>query len=767
MSISAPRSPRPDRSQDAATLIVLLGLEDGSAPTIDDEVDYLIPQRIGIYANGGRDDVMTFSYDMERAEARLVDTTTPIGFHRQIEVRMLDEDDEPTKILAWGFIARQPQVINDTSEKVDLEVRLDQHVFGEPLTDYPTWDAVAATHLNVQLPLVFNPEIDEIVEGNCSDMQKEPPEGVEPDDFDGDFHYLIDPESVRTEAARTMQEQEASLWTLPQAVHMLCWHMNPDEEYIKNPSLADLETELAGRTALIKNVEIPLGAFLPAALDVLLLPAEYGWHLTHELVEDEESEDDDAEKLRETRMRFYKRGSGAHKRLHMQRPGETKDLKKTNVDEFAATYSIVDLANRAEVYGAFQKREDTFILQKGWDEADDELDLADLEKDQPTAIEKPFVGRKWVLNEAGDYIGRRAEIIVAFDVSNLFSFDEECSFRRRKFHQCLSQTCAYDAETENPAAFAERESNGFRVDWFNHDAGIAATAWVSATRYYIGQVISHSGSIYVATADTLGLFPPPTSAWEYVGLVAPPTWSSVATYALDDEVTYLTIRYRSLQGSNFNENPSSRPTWWTNIEADLVGGEWQKVKWPFSILAKECGIMFEGPTPPEALWQYMLEEPDLARVRITATILGDRRITGIAERRDQSPNGLNLTLVLDLGENFQDSAVHSQSLFEASESIARDDQEAIDEYAETVRDIEDAAQISCSVRLEGIEHAEYEFGDLIEKVEGRNLSLDGYTPATGAVTPRRPQVVGFNYLVAGGQHLELLLESFKQERPEV
>lgn len=741
MSISAPSNPRGRQKQSAAKLIVLLGPTDGSAPSVDDEVDYLIPQRIGIYANGGRDDVMTFNYDLKKSESRLIDTTTPVGYHRQIEVRMLDEDDEPTRVLAWGFIARQPQTINDASEKVEIEARLDQHVFGGPLTDYPTWDTVSDAQIDVQRGLVFNPEIDEEIKPNCSDKQHDL---ADPEDED-DFYYVLDPESARTTPARFMQDQTPGLWTLPRAVHMLCWHLNPDEDYIKNPSLEDLEDVLSDRDDLIKNVDIPFGLWLPAALDALLIPAEYGWQLVHSLNSDDE---------RETRMRFYKRGSGITKQLHMQRPGETKDLKGTNVDEFSATYSIVDLANRIECYGDYVKKEDTFELVKGWSDDDDSLDLAALEKDQPDAIAKPFVGRKWILNEAGDYNDTRTEITEAFDLSDVF--DITTPYRRRKFERCLSQHTDAD----------DKESNGYRVDWFNHNAAAAAVAWSSTLKVTAGQVVSYSSYLYLALADSLNSAPPGAS-WQEIGWVAVSSWDSGTTYNDGDQATYSGIRYRAKNGPHTNYIPPSSPNEWENMEADLVGGAWQKVKWPFSVLEKECGILFEGPTPPDALWNYMLAEPEKARVRITATVRGDSRLTGIATRRSQSPNGLNIALVLNVRDKFQNSEVRPGSLFASSASIARNDQTAINTYAETVRNIEDAAQVGCSIRLEGVDHDEYQIGDLIDKVDGRNLSLDGYVASAGSVTPRRPQVIGFNYLVAGGQRVELLLESFKQERPEV
>ncbi len=44
--------------------------------------------------------------------------------------------------------------------------------------------------------------------------------------------------------------------------------------------------------------------------------------------------------------------------------------------------------------------------------------------------------------------------------------------------------------------------------------------------------------------------------------VVAPTWSNATTYSLGQKVTYLTVTYQSLAGSNLNHVPSSSPTWW-------------------------------------------------------------------------------------------------------------------------------------------------------------------------------------------------------------
>ena len=158
-----------------------------------------------------------------------------------------------------------------------------------------------------------------------------------------------------------------------------------------------------------------------------------------------------------------------------------------------------------------------------------------------------------------------------------------------------------------------------------------------------------------------------------------------------------------------------------------------------------------------------LAPASLARVRITATIEGDERVTGIATRQSTSANGLDMTLVLDVSDKFQCSKVNAiahPSIFASSPTEASDDTAAILSYAQSVQAIEDVLRLDASLSLEGCYHPEILIGDTIPTLRGRNLSLY-LTPAK-----RAPQVVGFVFNFQE-QSCELLLESFRRERPQI
>jgi hypothetical protein len=160
-------------------------------------------------------------------------------------------------------------------------------------------------------------------------------------------------------------------------------------------------------------------------------------------------------------------------------------------------------------------------------------------------------------------------------------------------------------------------------------------------------------------------------------------------------------------------------------------------------------------------------------MRVTATVEGDTRISYSANRRDSSPNGRDIELVLDMPTKFFDRQLMKTgplaSVLNGAPNTGtpdeKDDSTKIQKYAEEVQKTEDCAEVSVSVTLHGADHPEYEIGKLIDKVDGRNLSLDANKPDEGE--PRRLQIVGYNLHLDGQQRMELLLETFVLERGDL
>ena len=175
----------------------------------------------------------------------------------------------------------------------------------------------------------------------------------------------------------------------------------------------------------------------------------------------------------------------------------------------------------------------------------------------------------------------------------------------------------------------------------------------------------------------------------------------------------------------------------------------------WNLLEHEMGIYFDGDIPPDDL--RLLDQD--ARVRITACVESDIRDEAIATRRDESPNAANIELVLDVSDRFFDRKRAIEAPYASvlsGPADTRDDHDALVEYASKVREIEDAARISATITLRGIETA-YEIGQLVRKVDGRNISLNQFSDTVEA--KRYLQIVAVEWDMVA-QSTTLTVETF-------
>lgn len=184
-------------------------------------------------------------------------------------------------------------------------------------------------------------------------------------------------------------------------------------------------------------------------------------------------------------------------------------------------------------------------------------------------------------------------------------------------------------------------------------------------------------------------------------------------------------------------------------------GEWRDVlttpNSTFVVLERECGILFTGHTPPDELHARGYNDLSGARVRITACLRADQRLSHTATRSALSPNGNDVPLVVLAEDRFHKRvrlvdgdhrSRYADLLGAQSDADETDDTTKIQAYAEKLRDQEQAARVSPVVRLEGF-HSEYEIGDLITKIAGREIDFNENSPE-GATT-RFPQITSIEY----------------------
>lgn len=400
----------------------------------DESPDYRFAE-LSLGSGAGRLD--TAQFEIVQRDKGLSDAHTPTEFSRKVEIRTpprtKDEADAgvpDTTIFRGEFGICTAAWSEAGTERLNARARVEQWYFGEPITGYTVakYDDPDYLYRTMHDDVVFNPEIDEVIEGNRSDhfveITTDPPSTA----TDVPKRYVwLDPESSRTSAALGEIQQAKETWTLPQAVMSLCWLLNPDETYIKNPDYAALNKTCEDAPSVL-NVSIPRGVYLPTALDLLLNPLGFLWRI------DYVQKSDDADPpvyTTEMRIVVYKRGEGPEKTVTIQPWGQNKDIRKTNVRMAEVEYNIADTANIVKVYGGHLEVEGTFELKRAWTEADDALTADDLRKGEPIDGEadttsqydaKPHVWRKWVLNEGGDYNGTRSTvkpITFAFDVNSI------------------------------------------------------------------------------------------------------------------------------------------------------------------------------------------------------------------------------------------------------------------------------------------------------------------------------------------------------------
>lgn len=218
--------------------------------------------------------------------------------------------------------------------------------------------------------------------------------------------------------------------------------------------------------------------------------------------------------------------------------------------------------------------------------------------------------------------------------------------------------------------------------------------------------------------------------------------------------------------------------------SDYEGNRWVEISpeedptWACRVLESECGISFTGGMPPIELLDIYQSGQYFPRVRVTATIELD---TPIEETYSpSSPDGVVPMIVLvDAPDRFhsryyiddtQDAKIKKSIYKDRVDegelaSTKMDSTDAITAFALQAAQNWARATVAGTARLEGINHAtEYEIGDVIEKIEGHDLTLDG---GTGYGLQFYPQIVGISYVHQDGQWMTLSLGAQRRTEQQV
>ena len=197
--------------------------------------------------------------------------------------------------------------------------------------------------------------------------------------------------------------------------------------------------------------------------------------------------------------------------------------------------------------------------------------------------------------------------------------------------------------------------------------------------------------------------------------------------------------------------------------------QWEEIppEWACTILDDQIGVYFSGDTPPLEL----VNAGANARVRITGTIKGDKRVQSTSTRRNTSPNINTIKLFIDLSDRFHDRQVittgdyASEAATGGNGSDEQQNGEEMLDYLDDLQDIEDSAAIQAEFTLFGL-HFEYEIGDSIESIAGRDISLN--RNAEERKDKKYPQITAIRHLWQQ-QRTVLTLDTFDNiiEWPEI
>lgn len=751
---ASPMNPASPLSRPATRLAVLMGDAQGAPPAAADRVPWLSVSSITLGTGGRAPCEALLVVDLADAGVRYQDATAPYGHNRLIEIRKIGPTGDIDQLLAWGKIVSQGQELDSRRESLTIRMRLEWYL-AAPLrvTAMPYWDGrQPTTPKNARVNVtgcVFNPVLDDTLRGNRSSRTQSDA---------GDAFYFADPEGFETGLARSTQSQALDRWTPAQAVHRLCWSLNPDEEHLANPPLTLLEQWLGtSRDSLFRNVTIPVGATLYEALDLILQPLGFSWRLDFKGVPGQTV----------TRLVVFELGAGLRTALRLQRIGASIDAGQTDIDSAQVTYDIASHPNVIIGLSGVERRELTVQLRPDWAQAYDAVDhgrlLADVffQQDGPGRD----VGRKWILNEAGD--GQRAGTTFPNWPAGPVSLGPltesqavRCGMRmpltrRRRFHPCLTRS-EVDGQPVG--------DNGYVLRYPNHAGTPGAFPWSYGVLerecgiQIEGPIPRELWTAYqVHAAQGLPYYLELTASIEFdqrhvIRVERRPESVNGADVPL---VLDLSDRFgaRRVQGMGWHTLRDDGAGGWTT-SADSLNHSGLMQSRHYSARHDELMQVLPGPAgtaqlvarnsvptllPPLLPGQSVtVIDSDICEGRFTAKAITGNVIT-VEEAIDDvpvTPAGTALGILC----------------FNTDEDDCR---RRMRKFLERVQADQDHAQVAVAVSLPGIDHPQYRPGLLIDGLQPRNVTF----ASTAGSAPRLPQVLGITYQFdAGGQRTVLTLE---------
>lgn len=720
----------------AAVIITDLGPVGGDVGEIEEySTSRLTPLRI-VQSEGG-ELFIEFAYNLGAMEERLQEIEAINGYEQLVEVELEQPEGTPNILLGWGEILTQELQVAQQGERAMITARITPHHFGTPLIgmhvlnhEEPVAPDLDTDPLIHEGDIWFNPEIDGEIVGNTTTIRSAVHKTY--GDAGSDLMILklwVHPESLRTTNASTYVQRDyvRDTWDLKEAIHSLCWACNPLETFLKNPGLTELDAIGAGEITL-RNVVIPAGMYLNEILNLLVKPFGYSWYLQVGRNGDQNSADYG---LPEIRLKFFKLGEGVEKEVNQPKPGTTLTAGgPQNCIEWEVRESFDELRNQVTALGGLIEREVTIELFRGWDSELDDLGLEEIGKEGDLYERHRNVWRLWVANEAGDWTATRGEITDEPDLSGVLG--ASVGVHRRPIVDCLTLQEKLEGETKRRPPLVEWRTSPVKeiVTLKLHGSAIGVAALTAAwslkwktggTTHTVGP---YDESVAASTiVDDLG--------GEGISTIVNSTGfiSGAIVLTWDEGATAPDFWIEGTFTGGVNPGISVRTNFWEPIPDG----------WGPVLLDDQMGVYFNG----DKVLEDLAIKGSGARIRVTGAILGDTRLTYTSEREATSPLAHVHEMVVDVSDRFFDRGVQRTGRYMSSlVGIYQDDAAGLsgaDEadhaddiaaYADELREIEDAINITGTLTLDGI-RPEYRISDLIKRVNGRNISLNRVDSATG------------------------------------
>jgi hypothetical protein len=230
-------------------------------------------------------------------------------------------------------------------------------------------------------------------------------------------------------------------------------------------------------------------------------------------------------------------------------------------------------------------------------------------------------------------------------------------------------------------------------------------------------------------------------------------------------------------GSPIGEAAGITIEWWDKDQPDAVTdspGAWRSLKdispeaRQIKILAHECGIRFDGDTPPQEIQAQGVDEDTglpHGKIRVTASIRADQRLE--VQKSDPSPlDPVRQIETIDVGSRFKMRSIDKSSIYfkkvkgKLLESSQLDDTDDALKLVQQLLTNWNQASVAghitttgCGYRAAGV------LGRPISGVDGRNIDFRTTHPD---VETKYPVVVGLHYDFTN-QTVALVLDTFRGE----